>query len=177
MDFVGDIILDRKEGYGYSARDFYNECMNKLHLPFAMKLARALDSGENKDIQKLLCEYAKHNLRDSDICDFIKSVDWLEDEQRTKGFVQITPEGILALAQTQGLTWKELAESLEEEDLEEVVECLENAILKVIPEFDYEADRESPLPWAMPWLYAKNQQVTKADEFVNDIKDELSKLI
>jgi hypothetical protein len=92
-------------------------------------------------------------------------------------YALFTPEGILALAQTQGLTWKELAESLEEEDLEEVVECLENAILKVIPEFDYEADRESPLPWAMHWLYAKNQQVTKADEFVNDIKDELSKLI
>lgn len=75
-----DKILDRKDGVGYSARDLYDYCTG-LNILNSEDIARALDSGENYDIQRELCKYIHLGGYNPEICNYINSVDWLQDEE------------------------------------------------------------------------------------------------
>lgn len=68
-----DLILDRKDGQPYNAREFYN----RVSQYDDVIIATALDSGENEDVRRALCGYVIENGYEVSICDFINSVDWL----------------------------------------------------------------------------------------------------
>ena len=71
-----DLILDRKDGRPYDAREFY---MNAL--PYfegeTNEICDALDNWENHDVKSALCDYIKGNEYNPDICDYINSVEWI----------------------------------------------------------------------------------------------------
>ena len=71
---VIDWILDRENGEKYSPRDFYNYCVEEGQ----QKIARALDSGENSDVQNALADYVTRNNYNNFILPYIFSVDWIE---------------------------------------------------------------------------------------------------
>ena len=76
-----DYILDRKEGVPYNPRDFYwyvYEEWKCFKSNLFEKLLNALDNGTEQDVKDVLCEYidkCDYNLK---ICDYIKSVNWVE---------------------------------------------------------------------------------------------------
>ncbi len=70
-----DLILDRKEGKEYNAKQFYNNVMQYGEIGF--NIASALDSGENKDIEKALCLYVVENDYNNNICNYIRSIKWI----------------------------------------------------------------------------------------------------
>jgi hypothetical protein len=74
-----DLILDRKDGFGYSPHEFYNEVMEygKIFGEIAFKIARAMDMGEEKDVKNELCNYVIEQDYNPEICDYINSVNWL----------------------------------------------------------------------------------------------------
>jgi hypothetical protein len=71
---VIDLILDRKDGKPYNAKEFYNQVT--LYRDYV--IAEALDNGENKDVQKALCDYIEHNGYNPKIKDYIKSINWID---------------------------------------------------------------------------------------------------
>jgi len=71
---VIDFILDRKDGYGYDTKEFYDACMAYEEFD----IARALDSGTEKDVKKALCNYIIDNDYNKSICKYINSVNWLD---------------------------------------------------------------------------------------------------
>lgn len=80
-----DLILDRKDGFGYNARQFYNDCMDYCNIfGFDYGIPRALDCGENEDVQRELCKYIIENDYNPAICEYVNSVDWLHDERASK---------------------------------------------------------------------------------------------
>ena len=79
-----DLILDRKynlqEGVkSYNAHDFYMDCMdyNDIFDGIADGITRAMDGGTETDVKRELCKYILKNGYNTEICDFIKSVEWL----------------------------------------------------------------------------------------------------
>lgn len=80
-----DLILDRKvdieEGYTntYNAHDFYIECMgyNSIFYGIADGITAAMDGGTEEEVKAELCGYILKNGYNSEICEFINSVDWL----------------------------------------------------------------------------------------------------
>ena len=70
-----DQILDRKDGYGYEPKEFYLYCNG--YNEHGNNIARAMDAGTNKDIQRAICEYITDNGYSSDICDYVNAVYWL----------------------------------------------------------------------------------------------------
>lgn len=55
-----DSILDRKNGRHYSAHDFYNEVRKYERLgvwTHGEDISIAMDYGDNKDVQRVLCQY------------------------------------------------------------------------------------------------------------------------
>ena len=73
---VIDYILDRKDGYGYDVKEFYDACM--VYEEF--DIARALDGGTEKDVKKALCDYVIYNDYPKSICKYINSENWLDDD-------------------------------------------------------------------------------------------------
>lgn len=79
-----DLILDRKDGVKYSAREFYYRVMEyetifKFENSIERSISRALDYGTNKDVQKALCAYIDSQGYNAQIKDYINSVDWIDD--------------------------------------------------------------------------------------------------
>lgn len=87
-----DLILDRKdnlsEGFtdDYNAHNFYMECMgyNNIFDGIADGITRAMDGGTETDVKRELCKYITNNGYNTEICDFINSVKWLQDFRSTK---------------------------------------------------------------------------------------------
>lgn len=77
---VIDYILDRKDGYGYDVKEFYDACMAYEEFD----IARALDSGTEKDVKKALCNYVIDNDYSKSICKYINSENWLEGFEESK---------------------------------------------------------------------------------------------
>ena len=73
---VIDYILDRKDGYGYDVKKFYDACMAYEEFD----IARALDSGTEKDVKKELCDYVIYHDYPKSICKYINSENWLDDD-------------------------------------------------------------------------------------------------
>ena len=63
-----DCILDRKDGEEY---DYCNGHYNDI--------AELLDNGTEKQIKQALCDYIKSEGYSLEICDYINSVNWLND--------------------------------------------------------------------------------------------------
>lgn len=78
---IVDRILDRKDGEPYNAKNFYNYCMDEM-MDFGYyiggEITRAMDSRTNADVQEALCKYILEQDYNPEICDYIRSVDWLD---------------------------------------------------------------------------------------------------
>lgn len=81
-----DEILDRKNGASYNPQDFYDYVSQQLDVLNSKDIATALDSGTEEDVKKALCEYIKLGEYNPAICDYINSVNWLEEEDVEKWF-------------------------------------------------------------------------------------------
>ena len=75
-----DLILDRKNAL---ENDFYMDCMdyNSTFYGIADGITRAMDGGTEEEVKAELCNYILKNGYNTEICDFINSVEWLQDEQ------------------------------------------------------------------------------------------------
>lgn len=71
-----DIILDRKAGERYNAREMYLYCQDSV-FPFYRKVAEVMRNGTEEQIKELLCSYIKEEMYNPNICDYINSVNWL----------------------------------------------------------------------------------------------------
>ena len=78
-----DLILDRKGGSSYKAKEFYDDVM-AYEEGTDYKISRALDGGTEKDVRKALCDYIINNDYNPKICNYINKVTWLEDEATSK---------------------------------------------------------------------------------------------
>ena len=78
-----DLILDRKGGTPYNAREFYNDVM-AYEEGTDYNISRALDGGSEKDVRKALCDYIINNDYNLKVCNYINRVNWLEDDATHK---------------------------------------------------------------------------------------------
>ena len=80
---VIDYILDRKNGSPYNAGDFYRYAMKESNCFNGLfdALIRAMDFGEEEDVRNALKKYIKEQGYNMQICKFIDSVKWLEDDK------------------------------------------------------------------------------------------------
>lgn len=79
-----DLIMDRHDNPdGYNPHKFYTEVLeHRSMLPSAVdSITRAMDYGEEKDVQKALCDYVIIQKYKPCICSFIKSVSWITKEE------------------------------------------------------------------------------------------------
>lgn len=74
-----DLILDRKDGCEYSAREFYYECMEygAVRVGPGYEIARAMDGGGEGDVRRELCKYIDDEGYNPAIKDYVNSVNWL----------------------------------------------------------------------------------------------------
>lgn len=75
-----DLILDRKDGKQYSAHDFYLEVRKYERLGVSTRgedISIAMDYGDNKDVQRVLCQYIRRNGYPVDIESYIRSQVWV----------------------------------------------------------------------------------------------------
>lgn len=74
-----DLILDRKDGYKYRPKDFYDYVMDygETWPELANPITAAMDSGTEEDVKRELCEYVIKCGYNTAICDYINSVEWL----------------------------------------------------------------------------------------------------
>lgn len=72
-----DKILDRKDGQAYNPKQFYDEAVQYGEV--ATGIASALDSGEESDVKRALCDYIIKNDYNRALCGYINSVEWLND--------------------------------------------------------------------------------------------------
>ena len=82
---IVDRILDRKDGEQYDAKDFYNYCMKEAAIfgyYIGGEVMRAMDCRKNADVQEALCKYIMEQGYNPDICDYIRSVDWLDGMEK-----------------------------------------------------------------------------------------------
>lgn len=68
-----DLILDRRDGIKYNAREFYWNCMQYGNIG----ITEAMDYGTELDVKAALCRYIKENEYNLDICKYINSNKWL----------------------------------------------------------------------------------------------------
>ena len=82
-----DLILDRKDGQPYNAREFYNDVMQYAETwpELANPITRAMDEGDENDVRRELCAYIDNQDYNPAIKEYINSVQWLpaicEDSQ------------------------------------------------------------------------------------------------
>ena len=75
-----DLILDRKDGYPYDAHEFYNEIRDYERLGIGVsdeRISIAMDYGDNRDVQRVLCEYIHRNSYPKEIQDYVRSQVWV----------------------------------------------------------------------------------------------------
>lgn len=75
-----DLILDRKNGKQYSAYDFYLEIRKYERLGVGTHgedISFSMDYGDNKDVQRVLCQYIRRNGYPADIESYIISQVWV----------------------------------------------------------------------------------------------------
>lgn len=75
-----DLILDRRNGYPYNAHEFYNDIRDYERLGVGVHgedISIAMDYGDNKDVQRVLCQYIDRNKYNSSIKDYIRSQEWV----------------------------------------------------------------------------------------------------
>ena len=73
-----DLILDRKDGNEYNAREFYYEVLEYESTCISdREISRAMDGGTEQDVKKALCDYVINQGYNSEICYYINSVNWL----------------------------------------------------------------------------------------------------
>lgn len=84
-----DRILDRKgwEEDGkydyYDPKEFYNDMMSYADMG-GEEIARAMDFGEEEDVQRELCKYITDHNYNPEICKYINSVNWLTANEPPK---------------------------------------------------------------------------------------------
>jgi hypothetical protein len=71
-----DKILDKRDGDKVKLSDIYNQAMI-WEMDY---VSRALDSGDENDIKKALCDYIDNNNYNPSIKDFIMKATWLEED-------------------------------------------------------------------------------------------------
>lgn len=73
-----DLILDRRDGFEYNAREFAVEvleyCESFDAWPF---LRRALLQNSETGVKSALCRYIREEGYNLKICDYVNSVNWL----------------------------------------------------------------------------------------------------
>ena len=76
-----DEILERKEGMPYNSKAFYDyiSYWAETDNDVGTGIARALDGGTEEDVKRELCKYVKEQGYNPEICDYINSVNWLEE--------------------------------------------------------------------------------------------------
>lgn len=76
---VIDLILDRKYGAKYKAREFYTDMMryHDIFPEITEPILSALDGGTEKDVKRELSNYIQEQGYSVKICDYINSVGWL----------------------------------------------------------------------------------------------------
>lgn len=74
-----DLILDRKDGLRYNAREFYADVMmyGKTWPELAHPITRAMDEGEEEDVRRELCTYIDNAGYNPAIKEYVNSVCWL----------------------------------------------------------------------------------------------------
>lgn len=75
-----DSILDRRDGRHYSPHDFYIEVKKYERLGVGTHgddISIAMDYGDNRDVQRVLCQYIDRNKYNSSIKDYIRSQEWV----------------------------------------------------------------------------------------------------
>lgn len=73
-----DVILDRRAGDAYDAREFYNYLQDAGSIfSIYWDVARAMDEGTEDDVKAELCRYIEDGMYNPTIADYIRSVDWL----------------------------------------------------------------------------------------------------
>ena len=73
-----DLILDRKNGHEYNAREFYYEVLEyESTFNLNREISRAMDGGTEQDVKKALCDYVISQRYNTEICAYINSVNWL----------------------------------------------------------------------------------------------------
>lgn len=77
---IVDLILDRRDGRHYSAHDFYLEVRKYERIGVGTNgedISLAMDYGDNRDVQRALCQYIQRNGYPADIESYIKSQVWV----------------------------------------------------------------------------------------------------
>jgi hypothetical protein len=77
-----DLILDRRDGFSYDAREFYfdvRDYENSGMAPTTGKdcISLAMDEGTDQDVKRALCAYIRNGGYNPAICDYINSVNWI----------------------------------------------------------------------------------------------------
>lgn len=72
-----DLILNRKDGSKYNAKELYNYAINCQDVVGANRIANALDNGDEQDVKNALCSYIVKNDYSLKICDYILKNNWL----------------------------------------------------------------------------------------------------
>lgn len=70
-----DCILDRKDGWKYTPKQFYLDVMGYGEI--GHEITRAMDAGTEEDVKQALCDYIEYNDYNMEICKYIRSVTWL----------------------------------------------------------------------------------------------------
>lgn len=73
-----DLILDRKDGERYSARQFYYDCLGYGEVGHDITIA--MDCLTETDVQAELCKYIVKNEYNPKICLYVCSVKWLDSD-------------------------------------------------------------------------------------------------
>ena len=74
-----DMILDRRAGDEYSARELYDYCQEQgaIFGDLYWNVARAMDEGEEEDVRGALCAYIVASGYNETICEYVNNVNWL----------------------------------------------------------------------------------------------------
>lgn len=73
-----DIILGRRDGEEYNARRLYSYLQKEGNVfPFYWDIARVMDEGTEEDVKETLCRYVKEHGYRQELCDYVRSVEWL----------------------------------------------------------------------------------------------------
>lgn len=88
-----DIILDRKDGWEYSQRDFLDYCIANDFGDYESIAVALMDNNEDK-VKQLLCEYIDRNEYNPEIKDYVNTVNWIDEggvepvEMKERWYVQ-----------------------------------------------------------------------------------------
>ena len=98
-----DLILDRKDGEKYNAKEFYNSVMqySEIWPDMCLPIAQALDGGTNSDVQRELCKYIDKQGYNPAIKNWINSVEWVPTVKKRKTYEQRKEE-----ARQEAIDWQ-----------------------------------------------------------------------